>query len=150
MKINNLHDLVMDFIHQFTSFGPAVADCFSNGMCYHFTLIMCARFGHVARRVYDPIINHFAVEINGRIYDITGDITSKSEYKWKYWDIYQYEDPRHTQRIIRDCFRKIPSGVKVCEFCEEVHEDDWGNLFCPYDKNPRDRNALCDKENLNA
>ena len=97
-----------------------------------------------------PIINHFAVEIDGRIYDITGDITSNSEYKWKYWDTYQYEDPRHTQRIIRDCFRKIPSGVKVCEFCEEVHEDDWGNLSCPYDKKPRDRNALCNKENLNA
>lgn len=146
VKINNLHDLVMDFIHQFTSFGPAVVDCFSNGMCYHFTLILCARFGHAARRVYDPVANHFAVEIDGRIYDINGDITSNSEYKWQHWDVFQYEDPLLTRHIIRDCFRKIPSGVKVCEFCENVYEDDWCNLYCSLDKEPRDPNAVCNRE----
>jgi hypothetical protein len=89
MKINNLHDLVMDFIHQFTSFGPAVADCFSNGMCYHFTLILCARFGHAARRVYDPVVNHFAVEIDGKIYLYTANTIS---YKGNFYVVEQWVD----------------------------------------------------------
>ena len=144
-KISNLHDLVMNYIHQFSVYGPEVVECFSRGMCYQFTLIMCARFGHSARRVYDPVINHFAVEIDGRIYDITGDITDNKRYVWEYWDTYQYKDSLHTKRIIRDCFRKIPSNVKLCEFCELVHEDDWGNISCSIDKRPKDANAICDK-----
>jgi hypothetical protein len=98
-KINN-------FIKQFRDFGPDVVNCFSNGMCWYFTVILRERFGEEYKVVYDPIINHFALEIYGRIYDITGDITENSEYNWKYWDEFIQEDVMLAQRICRDCILK--------------------------------------------
>ena len=86
-----------------------------------------------ARRVYDPIANHFAVEIFGHIWDIAGDITDK-DYKWEYWDTYCMKDQKETRRIIRDCVRKLPSQFTTCEFCINNEEDDWGNLFCKLTK----------------
>ena len=145
-KISNLHDLVINYIYQFTKHGPRIETCFKYGMCYQFTLILCDRFGPGARRVYDPILNHFAVEIDGRIYDVTGDITDNKGYRWEYWDVYQYKDSLHTKRIIRDCIRKVPSDVKTCEFCENAYEDDWGNISCSIDKAPKEFYEVCDKE----
>lgn len=144
-KISNIHDLVNNYIKQFTVYGPAVEECFRFGMCYQFSELLCARFRYVSRRVYDPVINHFAVEIDGRIYDVTGDITDNKGYRWEYWDVYQYQDSLHTKHIIRDCIRKVPFGVKLCEFCDLMHEDDWGNISCSIDKSPKEAHAICDK-----
>lgn len=138
-------EIILNYIKQFRDFGPQVENCFSNGMCYHFSLILCARFRDNAWRVYDPIINHFAVQIDGRIYDITGDITDNTEYNWKLWDSYQYEDPLHTEHIRRDCMWKVPSDVVICEFCSHSFEDDWGNLVCDIDYNPVESNHSCEK-----
>lgn len=138
-------EIILNFISQFRDFGPQVENCFSNGMCYHFSLILCARFRDNAWRVYDPIVNHFAVQIDGRIYDITGDITDNTEYNWKLWDSYQYEDPLHTEHIRRDCMWKVPSDVVICEFCSHLFEDDWGNLICDIDYNPVESNHSCEK-----
>ena len=133
MKLQTEIDVVDDFIQQFRQFGTDVVDCFSYGMCFHFSLILCARFKYDARRVYDPVANHFAVEIFGRIWDISGDITDK-DYKWEYWDTYCMKDQKETRRIIRDCVRKLPSQLTTCEFCINNEEDDWGNLFCKLTK----------------
>lgn len=138
-------EIILNFISQFRDFGPQVENCFSNGMCYHFSLILCARFRDNAWRVYDPIVNHFAVQIDGRIYDITGDITDNTEYNWKLWDSYQYEDPLHTEHIRRDCMWKVPFDVVICEFCSHSFEDDWGNLICDIDYNPVESNHSCEK-----
>lgn len=138
-------EIILNFISQFRDFGPQVENCFSNGMCYHFSLILCARFRDNAWRVYDPIVNHFAVQIDGRIYDITGDITDNTEYNWKLWDSYQYEDPLHTEHIRRDCMWKVPSDIVICEFCSHSFEDDWGNLICDIDYNPVESNHSCEK-----
>ena len=100
------YEVISDFINQFKAYGPNVIDCFSNGMCYYFAQILNSRFGPSTKIVYDPIINHFAVEYDMRIYDITGDITDNSEYHWYDWDIYKHEDPLHTERICRDCILK--------------------------------------------
>lgn len=145
MAIKTKQDIIEDYIQQFRQFGTDVVDCFSNGMCYHFSLILCARFRDSAWRVYDPITNHFAVDIDGRIYDITGDITDDPQYKWQLWDSYQHVDPLHTEHIRRDCMWKVPSGTVICEFCEQSYEDDWGTLICGLDNSPKLSNDSCEK-----
>ena len=49
--------------------------------------------------MYDLTENHFMVEIDGRLYDITGDVTG--EYTPIPWDF--YDDIVHKRRIERDC-----------------------------------------------
>jgi hypothetical protein len=49
--------------------------------------------------MYDQVFNHFVTEIDGRLYDITGDVTEK--YNVIPWD--EYSDDLHRIRIIRDC-----------------------------------------------
>lgn len=137
------HEIILDFIKQFRDLGAE--NCFSNGMCYHFSLILCTRFKYSARRVYDPVVNHFAVEMDGRVYDITGDITEDNQYKWHYWDLYQYEDPLHTDHIRRDCMWKVPAGMVICEFCKHSFEDDWGTLICDLNNGPTTSNNTCER-----
>ena len=102
---------INDFIAQFRQFGPDVVNCFSNGMCWYFTTILRERFGEEYRVMYDPIINHFALEIEDRIYDINGDITDDKQYKWRYWDEFIQEDVMLAQRICCDCILKIKREV---------------------------------------
>ena len=49
--------------------------------------------------MYDQVANHFVAEIDGRLYDITGDVTDA--YKVEPWD--ELEDDLLRSRIIRDC-----------------------------------------------
>ena len=49
--------------------------------------------------MYDQVANHFVVEIDGRLYDITGDVTDN--YDVEPWD--ELDDDLLKQRIIRDC-----------------------------------------------
>jgi hypothetical protein len=55
--------------------------------------------------MYDPIINHFAARIDGRLYDITGDVTDK--YSMIEWE--SFDDDLEKQRIIDYCidFNKV-------------------------------------------
>lgn len=137
-------DVIEDYIQEFRQFGTDVADCFSYGMCWHFATLLCIRFRNTATRVYDPVENHFAVEIDGHIYDIRGDITNLP-YKWEAWETYRLRDPKHTKRIIRDCVRKIPSKYTTCEFCDNSYEDDWCNYYCSLTKQPVDPDHTCEK-----
>lgn len=128
------HDVILNFIEQFRELGAE--NCFSNGMCYYFTVILRARFGeYAAKRLYDPVTNHFATQIDGRIYDITGDITDKPDHKWVEWMVYQRLDSTHARRIERDCITKVPSDTRVCQYC--------GDLFC----GDRAFNQPCTKPN---
>ena len=99
------HEVIIDFIKQFQEFGDNVTDCFSHGMCYYFASILQERFG--ANIMYEPVMNHFAGEIDGYIYDITGFIANYTDPKWYYWETYQHEDALHTERILRDCVYKL-------------------------------------------
>jgi hypothetical protein len=144
--IKTKHEVILNYIEQFQKFGPQVEDCFSNGMCYQFTLILCARFQNCGmRRVYDPIVNHFAVEWDNHIYDITGDITDNEEYKWVYWDKYIYIEPREAERIRRDCFYKVPSDLLICRVCGRCFEDESGCALCDLDNKPVDLDTPCEK-----
>jgi hypothetical protein len=49
--------------------------------------------------MYDQVANHFVAEIDGRLYDITGDVTDT--YKAEPWD--DLDDDLLRARIVRDC-----------------------------------------------
>lgn len=89
---------IQRFIDRFTSSGhnEEVINAFTNGCCYWFARILASRFGGTV--VYHPVDNHFAAEICGKIYDITGNIGEKGFLAWS-----QYNDSAHRARIIRDC-----------------------------------------------
>lgn len=78
---------VTQFLKRF-HFSKNITDVFLNGCCYWFATIM-----------YDEVINHFGTKIEGRVYDITGDVTFK--YEWKPWP--DVNDELFRARIVRDC-----------------------------------------------
>ena len=102
MNNNEIHDQVVDFIQSFNKFGVQVEQCFSNGRCYWFAAILKQRFPYNARILYDTLYGHFACEIDGWIYDITGDI-SDMEVNWQDWETLKVYDPYLALRLVRDC-----------------------------------------------
>ena len=139
-------EVIEDFIKQFRDFGDDVRKCFSYGMCYHFALILHIRFrDEDAHKLYDPINGHFAVKINGRIYDITGDITEETIYEWVRWSDLRFGDPALAEQVRRDCIWKVPGGEVLCEFCSHSFDDDWGNKICDIDNRPVTGNDSCAK-----
>lgn len=103
----SLYPTVMKFIARFTNNGnrQEVIDTFSCGCCYWFADILWNRFTFDAEEctvLYDPIANHWACQIDGIVYDITGVITS-DEYRWEPWVEFQYKDALLTKRLYRDC-----------------------------------------------
>ena len=141
------HELVLDFIWQFRKFGSDVADAFSNGMCFHFTTILRHRFGSLYCPImYDQVANHFATQIEGRIYDITGDITDDPQYHWKRWTTVCAEDYKHANRIRRDCVDKVPSDTLICKYGDNSFYDEILNTYlCGLDNSPVDLDTPCVK-----
>lgn len=75
---------------------------FTNGCCYWFTQILRQRFG--GNTMYLPVFGHFIQEINGRLYDVTGDVTDKYSNADKYdWQTYVLADSSNYARIYHDC-----------------------------------------------
>ena len=146
-KLSTKQDIILNFIKQFQDFGPQVVNCFSNGMCYHFMCILRKRFGPFCTTpVYDEVANHFATKIDGRIYDITGDITDDPQYKWERWTTVQYRDWCHTERILRDCVDKVPSDILICKYCDLCFFDGTLNThICDLDKEAIDIDTPCRK-----
>ena len=89
----------MAFIDRFTSGGKLkdTITTFTQGCCYWFAYILHSRFSNSVI-MCDPVINHFVVESENRLYDITGDVTG--EYNVVRWS--KYPDKR---TIIRDCIK---------------------------------------------
>lgn len=84
----------LDRFHQ----GRTVDDIFTGGCCYWFAEILHQRFPG-SRIMYDVVENHFATEIEDRLYDITGDITG--QYNVIPWD--SCRNTGHGIKIIQDC-----------------------------------------------
>ena len=60
------HELILNYIKQFRDLGAE--NCFANGMCYHFTVLLRQRFGSAHCPIlYAQVANHFATLIEGRI-----------------------------------------------------------------------------------
>ncbi len=98
-----MSEKVLRFIDRFTMGGKRqqVVDAFTCGCCYWFARILYERFRlyGASEIVYDQVENHFGCRIDGRVYDICGDVTE--QYDWDSWPI--QGDPSHTNRILRDC-----------------------------------------------
>jgi len=93
---------VFGFISRFTNNGKfqQVITAFTCGCCYWFAQILCERFAQYSPvLVYDEVMNHFATEICGRVYDISGDVTD--QFDWSPWE--DLNDSSLRKRIIRDC-----------------------------------------------
>lgn len=84
-------EMIEDFIATFAGFGghmepngktpdgkqayrlvSPVIECFTNGCCYWFAVILRQRFK--GKIVYDPVIGYFACKIGDAVYDIRGNI----------------------------------------------------------------------------
>ena len=96
---------VEKFIYKFKFLAPSAAeDLFMYGDCYYFAITLKERFKDKATIKYLIIDNHFVTEIDGRMYDIRGDVTDYVEYKqlidWN--DMKDYDELLY-DRIIRDC-----------------------------------------------
>ena len=93
---------ITEFISRFRSLSPSgeIIDVFTCGCCYWFAFILCERFQ--GTMMYDPVANHFAAGIQGRNYDITGDITDL--YRMVPWEDYDF-DPSARKRIEEYCIR---------------------------------------------
>lgn len=102
---DQLYRDILGFIGRFSTDGykerQEVIDAFLFGCCYWFAYILCARFSYYNPViVHDNINAHFACQIDGRVYDIRGDITDM-DYHWTVWR--EYGDATHKKRIIEQC-----------------------------------------------
>ena len=110
IKLTPINNIVLAFIHRFTKrHDKTLSDverCFTDGCCWWFAHILCERFR--GEMVYDEIDGHFAAEINGRVYDITGDITDT--FCKTYWSVFVEREPNLSQRVLRRC-RDFEEGL---------------------------------------
>lgn len=74
-------------------------EVFTSGACYWFAKILKLRFveGGI---VYDPVQGHFAYRLNGRVYDVTGEIDSM---RYEVWKSYARQDSLERARIKKYC-----------------------------------------------
>lgn len=101
-----LHDEVMTFIGHWYQLGAEtksnVVDLFTCGGCAWFAYILRQRFEALNPEIlYNQIDNHFAVLIDGRAYDIAGEV--HLDKNWMAWDVYCKIEPLDANRVVRDC-----------------------------------------------
>ena len=69
---------ILHFIKKFSDFGTQVLECFTEGNCFWFAMVLAMEF--TGEIYYDPIVGHFATIIDGVMYDITGAIENTSDF----------------------------------------------------------------------
>ena len=97
---------ILAFIQKFHNEGTIKT--FTEGCCYWFAYILCERFRSYdvnTSLAYNQIKGHFAAIINGRFYDITGEIPSS--YEWDTWESFKQKEPMYAQTVIRDCIKLL-------------------------------------------
>lgn len=99
-----LHDKVLQFIGHFNG----SEEVFLHGCCYWFAEILEQRFFVDAKAAikYEPVEGHFMTEIDGRLYDIRGDVTDMYGDK----ELYDLDEMRHD----RDEHRKYWKLMREC------------------------------------
>ena len=100
-------EIILRFIEGFHDRGnrAQVIETFTCGYCYWFAAILAARFAdYYPIIVYDEIENHFGCAIDGKVYDITGDISNS--YNWIAWKDLVKKDQSLALRIYKDCIIK--------------------------------------------
>ena len=69
---------ILRFIKKFSDFGNQVLECFTEGNCFWFAMVLAMEFDGVI--YYDPIVGHFATMIDGVMYDITGAVENTGDF----------------------------------------------------------------------
>ena len=72
---------------------------FTECACFWFAIILHQRFKD-SSIVYNPELVHFATKINGRVYDISGELSYPSDYVD--WEDYRLNS-LDSSLIVRDC-----------------------------------------------
>lgn len=103
-------ETILKFIKNFQNEGTVKT--FTEGCCYWFALILFERFNmernkekNACRLMYNQIYGHFACEINGELFDITGQIEQTGE--WEPWADWFLKEPVYRETVVRDCILKI-------------------------------------------
>lgn len=96
-ELRTMVSIIEHFLARF-HLADDVDTVFTSGCCYWFAVILHCRFPD-STLMYDQVENHFVTQIQGRLYDITGDVTEK--YQVEPWDA--LDDELLRKRIIRDC-----------------------------------------------
>ncbi len=98
-----MYEDIIQFIENFKKQRKeAIEYVFQNGNCYWFSVVLIALFGGEA--YYLPIKNHFITKIDGKYYDITGEITEFDEEPMN-WLHFCEADPKWADRIYRYCVK---------------------------------------------
>ena len=100
-----MYSNVEKFINEFNKYGEQVINCFTEGNCYWFAHILHTRFPNSVIMI-NNVINHFACNIDGNLYDITGKCDNTYEGSWENWNEYQNLEPIKSERIIQYCVDK--------------------------------------------
>lgn len=101
---DELYRDILGFIGRFSTDGKhyrnQVIEAFTNGGCYWFAYILSVRFADYQSAIMvDLVAAHFGCRIDGRVYDICGDVTDA--FEWRSWD--EYGDDLHRKRITEQC-----------------------------------------------
>lgn len=107
---NNLNNIDPQDIEQFISKfrTPETVKVFTEGCCYWFAHILYTRFTMTHKNPeiwYNEVDGHFATKINGRLYDITGEIKDVNN-KWVKWDDYLVNEPSYSMVVVKGCILK--------------------------------------------
>lgn len=98
-----MHDDIIFFINKFKCMDQkTIEDVFLYGNCYWFAQILVNRFQNENPELYYlPIDGHFVTKINGKLYDISGEvITDRVLISWN--DL-QKDEPELAKRIYSNC-----------------------------------------------
>ena len=100
--MNDKSNEINKFLKRFHD-SDNVDEVFTSGCCFWFAYILVGRF-HLddAYMVYSQKYNHFGAMIDGRVYDVTGDVTETYD-DWISWEEFDDIDAAEALRIIRDC-----------------------------------------------
>jgi len=105
-----MHKKILEFIKNFKRQHNknALVECFTEGNCYHFALILKTLFPMVYI-IHDDENNHFMVMLNispvAKFYDITGEITIPN--KITLFSMIENDDNKQYDILLRDCVYKI-------------------------------------------
>jgi hypothetical protein len=98
---------VLRFISHFQT--SETIKVFTEGCCYWFAKILVDRFESLgnAKIIYNPVLGHFAAELDGTKYDITGilstDDNNKSWHQWYAYATYDGFDKLDNERVRKYC-----------------------------------------------
>ena len=115
-----MNEEVLEFIRHFDTPMHESRDKFLHGQCYWFMKILEARFGplHFCLAYYNQIYNHFALCIDGFLYDAQGAVGQAidcCEHGWIEWRTYKEIEPSDSVRVIRDCVLQLPSEQEILD-----------------------------------